>query len=285
MNANPLFAEEIVARQLPDGSWGKFHSLALPVAGQPLHTEQALRRLLILGLGEHDESIKRAATYLEECLAGRRSIPDRREKVGDWDAFVTLILATWLRQCDPTSARATAEAKRWATVIESAFASGEYDHRSYLDSYRDVFGRPARGDRLVDLVTFYQLILAQGALTPLCERSLVRHVVTHRSGIYYIYESDLLAPPTAFASRQTGRYLTALEILAGYPAAAALLSGARDWLLDHRAPDGSWDLGPAVRDGVNFPLSGSWRNPAVRRLDCTARIGRLVERLASAPLG
>jgi hypothetical protein len=285
MKANLLTAEEIIAHQLPDGSWGKFHSLALPTTGQPLHTEQALRRLLILGLGQNDEPIRRAAAYLEESLAGRRSLPDRREKVGDWDAFVTLILATWLRQCDPASVRAAAEAKRWASVLERAFASGEYDHQSYLDSYRDVFGRPARGDRLVDFVTFYQLVLLQGMLTPQCQRSLVRHTVTHRSGIYYIYESDLLRPPTEFASRQTGRYLSALEILAGYPAAADHLAGAREWLLDHRAADGCWDLGPTVRDGVNFPLSGSWRNPATRRSDCTARIGRLVERLASASVG
>jgi hypothetical protein len=285
MNADLLFAEEIIARQLPDGSWGKFHSLALPVAGQPLNTEQALRRLLILGLGQHDEPIQRASTYLEECLAGRRSIPDRREKVGDWDAFVTLILATWLRRCDPTNASAAAVAKEWAAVLEQAFAGDEYDHRSYLDSYRSVFGRPARGDRLVDFVTFYQLVLVQGVLTPQCQRSLVRHAVAHRTGIYYIYESDLLKPPMEFASRQTGRYLSALEILAGYPAAADYLADARAWLLDHRASDGSWDLGPTVRDGVNFPLSGSWRNQAVRRFDCTARIGRLVERLASAPLG
>ena len=45
----------ILALQHEDGSFGYFHSLAGPTKRQPITTEQALRRLLALGLDINDE--------------------------------------------------------------------------------------------------------------------------------------------------------------------------------------------------------------------------------------
>jgi len=41
-------------------------------------------------------------------------------------------------------------------------------------------------------------------------------------------------------------------------------------------PDGLWDMGPSVKDGVHFPLSDSWRSVESRKLDCTYRIKKLL---------
>lgn len=48
MYKNSKWADELIARQKSDGSWGYFHSLSEP-SKQPVTTEQALRRLSILG--------------------------------------------------------------------------------------------------------------------------------------------------------------------------------------------------------------------------------------------
>ena len=44
------WAGKITALQHDDGSWGYFHSLSNPTPKQPMTTEQALRRLMNLGL-------------------------------------------------------------------------------------------------------------------------------------------------------------------------------------------------------------------------------------------
>lgn len=79
--------QEIVNLQHEDGSWGLFHALSQPSNKRPITTEQALRRLRILGLTKDDECVRRALEYTEKCLSGVSSIPDYAEVKPDWDLF------------------------------------------------------------------------------------------------------------------------------------------------------------------------------------------------------
>ena len=74
------WATKIVELQKEDGSWGKFHSLGKPSSEQPITTEQAIGRLWRLGFTEDDAVIKKALSYMHDCLAGEKGIPDPREK-------------------------------------------------------------------------------------------------------------------------------------------------------------------------------------------------------------
>ncbi|MDO5397714.1 MAG: hypothetical protein Q4G33_07270 [bacterium] len=54
-------AEKIISLQNSDGTWGNmFHSLCPPNKRYPLTTEQALRRLKILGFTIKDAPIRKA---------------------------------------------------------------------------------------------------------------------------------------------------------------------------------------------------------------------------------
>ena len=64
-----------------------------------------------------------------------------------------------------------------------------------------------------------------------------------------------------------------------YAHAPARLGFVADWLQAHRQDNGLWDMGPAVKDRLYFPLSDSWKSKRTRELDCTERIGRLVGKL------
>ena len=56
---NGKIAEQIVALQNEDGTWGnEFHSLSIPNNKKPLTTEQALRRLKLLGFTIKDEPVR-----------------------------------------------------------------------------------------------------------------------------------------------------------------------------------------------------------------------------------
>lgn len=54
-------------------------------------TEQALRRLRILGLTKNDECVRRALEYIEKCISGESTIPDIPEVKPDCGLFVEIM--------------------------------------------------------------------------------------------------------------------------------------------------------------------------------------------------
>lgn len=267
--------------QDPDGTWGsQFHTLSMPDRRQGLiTTEQALRRLKILGFTIADEPIKRAVDCMCACLRGERKIDDYWEKGHDWALFTKLMLSTWVREFEPDEPTALAFARQWARVIESAFSGGSYDHDSYRQAYDREFNSPIRGGRERDFVDFYHVSLLRGVLSPETESLFLDHVISKPDGIYYICGGPVQDPPREFASRETVRYLSALDLLLGYGQAAGKLQFAAEWLEANRSPDGSWDLGPKAGDRVHLPLSDSWRRKGARQADCTEWAGEILSRL------
>jgi hypothetical protein len=273
------WVKQILTLQQPDGSWGKFHSLS-SAAGQAMTTEQALRRLKILGLTREHPAIQKALTYLDRCLQGDQVIPDRREKVIDWDVFTSLMLATWLRVFCPQHPGALAVAKKWAEITESALLSKSFNRSAYEEAYINSFGKPPRDGRIIDFSSFYLVSLLTGLLTPKTEDAMLDHFLANPTGIYYIYPMPIHELPPVYASRQTSLYLGAVELLAQYNAGKTKLAFVSQWLNYCQDPDGIWDLGPQARDGIYFPLSDSWRREEYRRADCTRRISALLAKLS-----
>lgn len=207
---------EILALQQEDGLWGNFHTLSAPTPKQPLTTEQALRRLQILGFSQEDEPVARGLSALHSCLAGKREMPNRRE-THNWDIFTELMLAVWIRRFTPDDELANAAAKKWAGIVTQAFAGGEYDQEAYAAAYRRTFGMKPRGGRLVDFVSFYPISLLAGEIPEHIQRAYFEYILDHETGIYYIYPHTLLRLPQTFQSKQASRYLAAVELLCRYP--------------------------------------------------------------------
>jgi len=274
------WVQQIVDLQREDGSWGCFHTLSQPTKAQPMTTEQALRRLRILGLTKDDEPISRAIAYMEQNL--KQPFPTVfHEKKHDSKTYGDLMLATWIRLFDPNNETALVIAKKWAKIIMSAFQYGVYSNESYVSAYEAEFVKlnPKAGC-LADFVVFYQLAMLPGLLSPEVESAVLDYVLPHKRGIVYIYNSAVNVLPEVFASKNASWYLSAIELLAAYDFTPRKLGFVVDWLHDNRDADGMWDMGAAVKDGIHFPLSDSWRKPEDRRSDCTARITKLIERLA-----
>lgn len=276
MHKGGKWAQRLMKLQREDGSWGRFHSMAT-CGDSPVTTEQALRRLRILGCTIEDDCIRRAVAYMDDCLNGRNEIPDPREKVHDWDVFTSLMLSARIREFTLENSLANRVAAQWAQVITHAFSDGNCSKTRYAEAYREVL-KPW-GGRLVDFTCFYPMSLLQNMLDARTEDALMDYVLDRQDGIYYIYDRPLNVPPE-FESLAASRYLGAIEILAGYGQARNQLGFVRDWLEEHRGRNG-WDMGPKAKDGVYFPLSDDWRRRENRMADCTERIERLLERLRS----
>lgn len=274
-------AAPVLAMQNPDGTWGsQFHTLSMPDRRRGLiTTEQALRRLKVLGYTMEDEPIRRAVDCMRACLRGERRIDDYWEKGHDWALFTKLMLSAWVREFWPEEPYALAFARQWAGVIEEAFAGGSYDGDAYGRAYVWQFRSPIRGGRERDFVDFYHVSLLRGMLAPETEERFLDYVVGKPEGIYYICGGPMNSLPKAFASREAVRYLSGVELLSGYALAAEKLGFAADWLEENRDGLGQWDLGPKAKDGVHLPLSESWRRTGARQLDCTQWVGSILARL------
>lgn len=283
---NSKWAHDILSKQKEDGSWGFYHSLGQ--AERKKHqvtTEQALRRLQILGYTYEDVPIRKAVDYLHACLKGKRQIPDRREKVLNWDDFTELMFSTWIRRFTLEDNLANKTAAKWAEILGEAFANGTYSHQKYTDAYTRLMGLIPRGGRLIGFVSFYPVSLLANILKPRTELMMFDYLLKHETGIYYLYDSCLSSPPEVFKSKEASRYLGAIELLSEYnnPACKERLGFVVDWLNRNREPEGLWDLGLTVKDGIYLPLSDSWRSSETRKMDCTARIQKLINRISISP--
>ena len=276
MHKDGKWAKNIIALQEDDGKWGCFHSLS-QFYNAPMTTEQALRRLERLGYTIEDECIQKAVSYMDDCLTGKKSIPDRQEKVHDWNIFTSMILATWIRRFTLDNPNANKIAKQWADVVSSAFAGGVYNHSDYIVAYHEILGMKPNGGRLIDFMNFYPISMFADCLNSKTEIALMNYALNKENGIYYIYDKRLSVLPCTFESREASCYLGAIELLSKYKYARGKLKFVADWLLDKRSIDGKWDMGQTVNDKVYFPLSDDWRKKEKREADCTERIDALLK--------
>ncbi|MDR0929874.1 MAG: hypothetical protein LBM74_09240 [Oscillospiraceae bacterium] len=276
-NRHAKWIQQILTLQHADGSWGYFHTLSNPTKEQPMTTEQALRRLRVLGLTKDDAAIRHAIAYMAWCLAQPVS-PVFYEKLHNAQIFSDLMLAANMMRFDRTNPAALPVANQWRYVLESAFAEGAYCHARYAKAYETTFHsklNPKAG-RLADFVCLYQLILLRDGLTKNTESKVLDYVISHPTGIFYVYDKPLNILPDSFASRQTSRWLAAIEIIADYRLAPEKLGFVTDYLMQNQLAPGVWDLGQQAKDGIYFPISDSWRKAEDRQRDCTARIQKLV---------
>lgn len=275
------WASEIIELQKDDGSWGYFHTLSNPSKRNPITTEQAIRRLEILGYTINDKPIIKAVSYMQDCLTGKKTIPDRREKIHNWDIFTALMLSTWIRRFIKDDYNANNVGKKWAEIISHAFKNGVYDNNLYVDTYKKVHRLPPKGGRLLDIANFYHVSLVADLLDDKIALALMDYILQNQSGIYYIYDKQLSILPQTYKSKEASRYISAVELLSEYrnPGCKEKLMFVVEWLIINKEHEGYWDMETKAKDGVKFPLSDSWRKKELRIKDCTYRISKLIKNI------
>lgn len=279
MYKDSKWAAEIISAQDEEGKWGWFHTLS-QFYPSSITTEQALRRLYNLGFRKEDECVKKALCYMDRCLKGEIQIPDRREKIHDWDIFTSLMLSTWIRIFTEDNEKANDTAKVWGGIITYTFCGGTYSFEKYKEAYISTWKKEPKGGRLIDFCHFYIVSILAGALDIKTQNAFIDYVINKEEGIYYIYSGKIKEPPQVFQSKKASRYLTAAELLARYKNSGAKLQFITKWLMQNRQSNGKWDMGSFAADKIYFPLSDNWRKKENRENDCTARITSLIEKLS-----
>jgi len=282
---NGKWTKEILELQQDNGSWGKiFHTMANPTSKQQLTTEQALRRLEILGFTIDDKPIKKAIIYMNNCLVGKDNIPDRKEKTHKpWKKYVELMLSTWIKIFTKDNEIANIVAKNWCEVINGAFINGYYDHGHFVSKFEDFLESKInpKAPRWNDFVSFYTVSLLTNGLDKKIESHYFKYILEHDGGIYYVHNNRLTDIPKIFQSKFTSSYLRAIELLAKYnnPECKKQLKFIKNWLKEKKTENNEWDMGKLSKDGISFPLSDSWKTDENRIKDCTYRINKLLENI------
>ena len=267
--------DRLVNLQQPDGSWGHFHSLSKPTSSQPKTTEQALRRLWVLGMRAGDAPIDRAIGYMRAVLDGHTVPPDRREHVLNWDVFERMMMAAWIKRFSPDDDQANEVADFWASLIKESIIDGAIDQSAYEKCYRSRVPKLHKGERCISIRQFYMVTLLRGRLDDETEHIFFDAVLHFDEGIYYVYPKRIADVPDQFCSREASHYLAALECLSGYRCASEKLAFAADWIRAHEI-NGGYDMSAAAKDGIYFPIADSWVKPEQRIADCTRRIEALL---------
>jgi len=276
---NGIFAKEIITLQNNEGIWGDFHSMAIPRVKVPLTTEQALRRLKILGFTIEDDVIQKAIEYLRDCLIGKKKMPDG----GSLNkTYADIMYATWIRQFTDDDEYANKVADDWVSVISRACINNAFDETMYQTAYDEQFGKIERASLSLAFNKFYTVAIVANRMKPEDEIIYFDKILSYPMGIYYFsYDKILNIPPQAFASKEASKYLGAVEVLSMYKNKQCKykLAFITNWLNNHKDSDGYWDMGSSVKDGLYFPLSDSWKKSDDRKKDCTYRINKIINAL------
>ena len=276
---NGKWAKQILECRHEDGMWGNFHALSRPVGQKQYSTEQALRRLLILGYTIEDEPIQTIVKRMEMCIKGEKKIDGYYEKTHDWPLFEKLMLAAWIRIIEPENKAALEGAYSWAALVEKAFEHGRYDRDSDMKAFAEQHKRKPKSGFETGFGMFYHAALLKGVLQYQTESLFLDYYLSRNDGMFYTYAKPLNKLPDVFASRDASDYLAALEVLAEYDLAKTKLKFAADWLEENRDENGKWDFGAKANDGIYFPRSDSWRKAEDRKSDCTERVRAFLKKV------
>jgi hypothetical protein len=279
MYKEEVWANKIIETQNDEGGWGYFHTLSEPKKN-PITTEQALKRLENLGYTYEDGVICKAVEYMSKCINGVISIPDYREKHEHWDNFVNLMLATWIRRFTLEDESANNIAVKWSNIITVTFRSGSYSRSDYDDEYTATFSLKVNKQLSYEIRRFYNVSISVGQLDMVTEERFFDYIMSSEYGIYYVYNQPLKILPKVFKSKETSRYLAAIDLMADFHDQSHKLRYVSEWLENNRLDDGRWDMGKSIKDSIYFPLSDNWRREDCRIDDCTYYINRILKKIS-----
>lgn len=244
--------DELEKIQNSDGSFGTFHSMS---SNSSMTTEKALRRFFFLGLTKDVYIVERCLDYVRKCLYKKLIIPDRREKVINWDVFEELMFSAWLNLFQVEDKLVKSVQLTWKRVIENSIINGEFVVSEYKHQYRLIFG--PKGLREISPANFYMVCILKDVLENDASRAYFNFIM--RKGIYYIYDKNLYELPAVFDSKDTISYLIAIKLISSFSREKSNLEFIEEWIVENRDNDGNYYMENIKADGVVFPLSNNWR--------------------------
>jgi hypothetical protein len=244
-------------------------------------TEQALRRLEILGFTINDIPIQKTIKYLHNCLLGKENIPDRYEKGSDWKTYLDLMISTWIKRFTSDDKIANTISNKWAEIINNSFIENVFSQQEYESMYNRIFC-PEKDKHIWGFMNFYGVSILANIVSKNIEPAFFGYVINYPTGIYYFgYNKSISTLPVLFQSKKTGAYIRMIELLTSYKnkKCREKMFFIKEWFERNKSKDNEWDLGKSSRDNILLPLSDSWRKDEDRIKDCTFIMNKIMKKL------
>jgi hypothetical protein len=273
------WVRELQETQIPDGTWGRFHSRDSSLQNRFPTTELAIYRGLSLGLDKTSLILQNSIGYMQKVLNSETTWTDPIEKHEGWPINLKFITAATLARIDPSSLLIQQYAQRWTEVTQLTFQNGGYDPAAEKKAHLQINGIKTQG-KYLKLASLYPMLLLAttfGVLPKELECLYLDWVWHKEDGIYYIYGKCLNQPP-AITSTHFQFWLEALAVFSGFKSWKIYTLEAVEWLWAQKGCDGLWDFGPAARNSFYFPLSDNWRDARDRKIDCSIMVLSLLRR-------
>jgi len=254
------WVQQLVAEQLPDGSFGRFHSQDTQQKTIFRTSEQAIDRAFALGLEPNHPVLACMRSYIQLALQGQVHITDPDEKNEAWPLLIRLILAGRLAQIAPSDKLVVPFWQYLEEVTQSAFKSGSYQLEHEVEAYRRLSGVYVPKGFLESQHALW--ILSARPLTTPLESALVRWVLNKPDGIRYIR-----APLQAPEPNRIGYWVRSMNLLSRFPAWQDLSLDILNQIWEQHDEQGWWDFGKQLGRCAEFPLSESWRYRIHRKMD------------------
>jgi hypothetical protein len=251
--------------QLPDGSFGRFHTQDTQVKSVFRTTEEAIDRAIALGLEPGDEVLARTQRYILSVMHGDAQITDHTEKGDSWPVLIKLILTGRLAQLNPEN-RLLEDAHAYLVeVARQSFTSGDYRLEDERAAFLRLSGIHMPRGFLRSQHVLY--ILSALSLPAWLERLLVGWIWQNPEGIGY-----LQVPLRGFQPRKFGYWLRSMDIITRFASWREVAAQEINKLWAEREESGWWDFGTPGSKSIDFPLSDSWVRPVSRKIDHSTRV-------------
>ena len=253
---------ELENAQLPDGTWGRFHTQDTRIKTPFPTTEFAIRRALALGLDRRSPMLQKTMDFLSAHLRNEAEWsdpPEKHDHPGVFSTNIRSISAGMLALIDPDHPAIVPLWERWAEIVSAAFEGDSYDPDAELARHQVLTGIPSR--RLFAFHAYYPLLILSATRRRLpieIERKLLAYVFHRPEGIYYVYSKPLDEYPR-IEEKGFIAWLHAQEILSRFALWKEIAPGILNWIWSQRSDTGLWELGQGAYRSFAFPLSESWR--------------------------
>jgi hypothetical protein len=259
------WVHQLEAAQLPDGSFGRFHSQDTKQKTIFRTSEGAIDRAFALGLEADHPVLTRLKDYIQQALQGQVHITDPDEKNEAWPLLVRFILAGRLAQIAPADTLITPFWQYLEEVARSAFSSGSYRLEDEVGVYRRLSGVRLPKGFLESQHALW--ILSTRPLASPLESALLSWLWSKPDGIRYI-RAPLHSPDPS----RIGYWVRSVNLLSHFTAWRKASQDILNEIWGLRDEHGWWDFGKQSGRCAEFPLSDSWRQPTHRRMDQSTHI-------------
>ncbi|MDF2587627.1 MAG: hypothetical protein K0S41_1468 [Anaerocolumna sp.] len=266
--------KQLFSEQWENGSWGRFHTQdsKSPIKQKFTTTENALKRVLELGLGKNNDEMFKCIQLMERYILGQEDWLDKDEKHAAFKIAFRTIIAANLALFDPNHTVIQTKKEKCVDILSKSFINGSLDEGIWEKEYRacnEVFLNP-----FTSYITW--LLQNNDYLDKSKEREYLEYIWNRKDGIYYCTGN----PPSDIQSLESNNFInwiSGLECLSGFLLFPEFMSrGTTDHLLNEIQRLMYQDIDLPNAHPIFGHYSESWSKKQTRKNDLILRILRIL---------